>query len=77
MLFSGFHKNILKSGLQPLALFKKVFSKNLGIVPTNKKKEIKIQQRMVHVLPIFKRFSKIQKFLVLSRKELKIQYNIR
>jgi hypothetical protein len=42
---------------------------NPGNVPTNRKKGIKNQKRIVQALPIFKRVLKIQKHLVLSGKE--------
>jgi hypothetical protein len=35
--------------------FSKEFCESAGNVPTNGKKEIKIQKRIVHALPVFKR----------------------
>jgi hypothetical protein len=46
--------------------FSKEFHENLGKLSPNRKKGIKIQKRMVHALPVFKRVLQIQKHLVLS-----------
>jgi hypothetical protein len=53
-------------GLQPLAAFQKGFVKIREMFQTIRRKGIKIQQRTVQALPLFKRIWKIQKLLVLG-----------
>jgi hypothetical protein len=54
LYFLDLHITLLKNGRQPLAAFQK-FCENLGNVSTNRKKGIKIQKRIVHALPVFRR----------------------
>jgi hypothetical protein len=43
-----------------------MFCKNLGNVPANRRRGIKIQKRKVNALPLFRSVFKIQKLLVIS-----------
>ncbi len=53
--FSDLQITLWKSGRQLLAAFSKEFYENPGNVSTNRKKGVKIQRRIVHALPVFKR----------------------
>ncbi len=64
--FFDFAQNSSEERQAATCCFSKEFCENLGNLLTNSKKEIKIQNRIVHALPEFKRVLLIQKHLLLS-----------
>jgi hypothetical protein len=57
--------------MQLFAAFQSRFCNNPGKVRTNRKKEIKIQNRIVHALPVFKEFCNSKTFDIKRRKTYK------
>jgi hypothetical protein len=54
-VFFGFAHNSFEKGNAATCRFSKEFWENPGNVITNRKEGIKIQKRIVNVLPVFKR----------------------
>jgi hypothetical protein len=51
--FLGFTQNSFEKRLKATCVFSRRFCKNVGNVPANRKRGIKIQKRIVHALPLF------------------------
>jgi hypothetical protein len=54
-VFLGFAHNSFEKGKAATCRFSKQFCENPGNVITNRKERIKIQNRIVNALPVFKR----------------------
>jgi hypothetical protein len=64
--FLRFPQNLFEKGLKATCLFSNKCCTNLGNLPANRQRGIKIQKRIVHALPLLKRVLKIQKLLMLK-----------